>query len=323
MFMSSFDLKLVYEIKDENTFPNRPIYLLCVFRDEELLLEYFIKYYQSLGVTHFIMIDNLSDDGGPEYIKQLTNINIKLYLANGSYQKAAYGTTWINSLLQKFCNNSYCFVVDIDELFYFDRKQFKDIDDVIFQMELENANVIAATLLDMYPKETNNGYRKGSDFLSHSPYFDKYNETYYHDNSVIYEKFRHQTGGVRERVLSTTVCINKFPFFKYDFEPLGVAAGYHFFEKEGTVLHSAEKINIFRYPSVLLHFKFIKPALDEFFQRRVALNQDWNNSSEYKSYVEIMNDETSIKFYDKLFSAKFVSNNSLSFFYIPLDQYST
>ena len=60
-------LKLTYQQKRSSIQP-RPIFLLGVLRDEHLLLEYFVNYYQSLGVTHFIMIDNLSKDEGPEYL---------------------------------------------------------------------------------------------------------------------------------------------------------------------------------------------------------------------------------------------------------------
>ncbi len=96
------ELKLVH--RQQNEFEAvRPIYLICVFRDEYLLLQYFINYYISLGVTHFIMIDNLSEDEGPGYLKSLENINLWLYQTGDSYKDAAYGTTWINQLLQVHC----------------------------------------------------------------------------------------------------------------------------------------------------------------------------------------------------------------------------
>ena len=52
-----------------------PVYLICVIRDEELLLPYFIEYYRELGVTHFIFIDNGSIDGGPAFLANLRGIN--------------------------------------------------------------------------------------------------------------------------------------------------------------------------------------------------------------------------------------------------------
>ena len=95
--------------------PARPVYLICVFRDEHLLLEYFVEYYRTLGVTHFILIDNLSGDAGPEYLKSLENINLWLYRTEDSYRDAAYGTRWVNELLREHCGGHYCFTVDVDE----------------------------------------------------------------------------------------------------------------------------------------------------------------------------------------------------------------
>ena len=58
-------LKLEYQ-QTARTAARHPVSLLCVFRNEHLLLQYFISYYRALGIERFIMIDNLSDDGGPE-----------------------------------------------------------------------------------------------------------------------------------------------------------------------------------------------------------------------------------------------------------------
>jgi len=304
------NLELIYKSERKISSDGKPpVYLLCVFRDEELLLEYFISYYKSLGVTHFIMIDNLSIDNGVKYLKQIDDINLLIYRASGSYREAAFGTTWINQLLSKHCNNQYCFTVDVDELFYFDLHKYNSLQDLIASMEESNSNVVATTLLDMYPLSVNNNYKKGQSFLFHSPYFDKFNSTYYRNNSRIYKTFYHKMGGVRERVFNKTVCIHKLPFFKYDFSPIGVAAGYHFFQKEykdeNIVLMDSEFIRLFNQAALLLHFKFIKPDLKNFFQQRVSLNQDWDDSSEYKAYAMAFEEDPSINLYDENYSENF------------------
>lgn len=313
--MSSSNLKLIYE---SNTICTQPtIFLLCVFRDENLLLEYFIEYYKSLGVSHFIMINNLSVDGGVEYLKQLKNINLKLYQATESYRDAAYGTTWINELLEKHCVNQYCFVVDADELFYFDRNKFNNLQQLVSNMEYQNCNVAPVTLLDMYPNKTNDDYEKGGIFLDHSPFFDQYNTTYYKNVSTLYTSFVHKIGGVRERVFNKVVCITKFPFFKYNFPTIGLAPGYHFFQDSGVILKDSGKIQLLKEPSVLLHFKFIKPHLGNFFKRRVQLNEDWDNSSEYKSYASMIKSSSCITLYDENYSRKMENPEDLMRFFNP------
>jgi len=81
------------------------------------LIEYFIKYYKKIGITHFIFLDNGSKDGCFEYLKELDE-NILLYSTNKSYKNASYGTDGINLLLEKYCKNHWCLLLDIDELIY-------------------------------------------------------------------------------------------------------------------------------------------------------------------------------------------------------------
>ena len=57
------------------------IILICVVKNELLLLEYFLTHYKTIGITHFIFIDNNSTDGSLEYIQNVTD-NILLYSTN-------------------------------------------------------------------------------------------------------------------------------------------------------------------------------------------------------------------------------------------------
>lgn len=182
-------------------------------------------------------------------------------------------------------------------------------------MESKGINAVPVTLLDMYPKKTNDSYEKGRDFLSHSPYFDDLNEAYYEEWGAIYETFIHKVGGVRKRVLGTTVCIHKFPFFRYDFHPLGVAPGYHFFQVDGEVLRQSGKIRLHEQSGVLLHFKFIKPRFEEFIEQRIARNEDWDDSAEYRSYLETMQHKNTLEFYDEMYTRKLTSSEDIESFF--------
>jgi hypothetical protein len=76
-----------------------------------------------------------------------------------------------------------------------------------------------------------------------------------------------------------------------------------------------EKIRLYDDVAVLLHFKFIKPDLSTFFKRRVALNQDWNDSSEYKSYFKEFSEESGVLFFDHYYSRKYRNIKSLNAFF--------
>jgi len=308
------ELQLVHEVQNGSD-PSRPVYLLCVFRDENLLLPHFVDYYRRLGVSHFLFVDNQSLDDGPRYLQGLEDINLRLFRADSSYREAGFGTDWVNSLLTRYGAGQYCFTVDVDELFTFDRRRYGSLNEVIREMEASASNVVPTTLLDMYPYETNDLYRRGGDFLEHSPFFDAYNTSYYAMRGTIYDTWAHKVGGVRNRVLGTTVCIHKLPFFRYDFSPVGVAPGYHFFQRDGRILRQSDQIHLLEHPAVLLHFKFIKPYFKAFVERRLAHNEDWNDSAEYRSYSEVLKSRDSIRFWSPEFSKRLERAEDLSAFF--------
>ena len=71
------------------------------------------------------MIDNLSVDDGPDYLRQLKDVNLLVYRANGSFKDALFGVKWINTCLKRHCKGKkYCFPVDMDELFVFDTRKY-------------------------------------------------------------------------------------------------------------------------------------------------------------------------------------------------------
>jgi len=308
-------MRLIYK----NTIPKQddiiPVFLLCVFRDESLLMESFIKHYKMLGVTHFIMIDNLSIDDGSNYLRQLKDVNVFLYRANGSYKDAMFGVEWINTCLKRHCTGQYCFAVDMDELFVFNARKYSSLYDLIKEMETTGSNCVGATLLDMYPKVLNNNYQQGESLIKHSPYFDDWNTSYYKTKSLLYDTFLWRVGGMRSRIMGVNPIIHKFPFFKYDFDPLAFNTGYHFFQYNGNVVVKAKRIKVLKTPVVLLHFKYVKHDLLDVFRKRIVNNQDWNNSSEYKLYVNALEKENMISFHDDHYSKKLNSVDDLSKFF--------
>ncbi len=45
-----------------------PMLLFTVLRNEKVRLPYFLQYYRDLGIDHFLIVDNDSDDGSREYL---------------------------------------------------------------------------------------------------------------------------------------------------------------------------------------------------------------------------------------------------------------
>lgn len=250
------------------------ICLISVLRDENVLIEYFIKYYKKIGITHFIFIDNGSKDGTFEYLKELDE-NILLYSTYDDYKQAGYGVDWVNDILNKKCKNNWCLVVDIDELIYSD-----NLNKLIHEMKSEGSTLCCFLLLDMYSR-TEKKYKRGESFLDHSNYFDKLSNYYNLPHNYKRGITNYIHGGTRGRILNLNCCLNKVSFFYNNFSNTKLYYGYH------CLISDMVNIKIHSRHEYLLHFKFIKPNFKEFINIRIKNNQDWDNSSEYKMYRKL------------------------------------
>jgi len=79
----------------------------------------------------------------------------------------------------------------------------------------------------------------------------------------------------------------------------------------------SEIISLQQQPSVLLHFKFIRPGFRGSVERRIERNEDWNNSAEYRIYMEALGaEQMNLEFFDKEFSKKLEDVSSLNKFWL-------
>jgi hypothetical protein len=276
-------MKLIKDFK--NQIPknnNNVIILVSVIRNEYLLLDYFLKYYDKLGVTHFIFIDNNSNDNTTEYLLN-SNYNIMLFHTKDSYKENNYGMTWIKIILDKYCKNKWVVGVAADELIYVNK-----LSTLINTMEKERANVCKFYMLDMYPKDSNIKYKYGDSFLNHSYYYDKESEI----NKDYYD-------GMRYRTMNVIANLKKYSFFKYNFYTTTTfTPDYHEIRYKNNKYYNPLYITIATKTMFLLHFKFLRPNLRKYFLERAKRNEDWNNSFHYIAYSKAKN----YNFYDPKYS---------------------
>ena len=282
---------------------NTSIILICVIWNELLLLQFFIDYYTKLGVTHFVFIDNNSTDGTIEYLITRDDLNIELYSDSGSYATAEFGLAWVNLILNETFQHKWCLVVDIDELLIL--KDGMSLSQLVLLMENSNTNIVQTVLVDFYPvvfdRDT---LQLGSPFLTHSNCFHKFTKntiraTLAPDGSLdVKGGVRHVMTNKQIKPNSSSVCLSKKSFFKYDFyKTHQLSVGMHWILPTDFTCwwpperayknwnHTNQFLKFFKDVFVIAHFKYIKPNILDVFQTRINRNQDWNNSSEYKNYV--------------------------------------
>ena len=309
------------------------ITLICVLRDEELLLPAFISHYRSLGVTHFSFIDNGSEDNSLPYLKACMDPNFQLWYTEESYAQNLYGVTWVHKVMSSYLKDRWCLVVDVDE-FLLPPYSTRSLVDIRDSMRVTNANVLDTCLLEMYPDNFDKDpYTKFQKPFIHSNCFDKMSfDTIYKGGGPWGLALK---GGVRSRIFkpdlpvdNKSYCLTKRSFFYYDFYDTHVLSdGMHWiFPIElldswsgRTVGNSKDcwdkdiwrknedRIRPYEQLMLLPHFKFIKPDFREFVQMRVHRNEDAYESGEYKSYLEL----DTFNFYDESVTEEYVGNNHL------------
>ncbi len=181
----------------------------CVW-NEVLKLPWFLTYYRNLGVEHFVIIDNDSDDGTKEFLLEQDDVTV--FWTNDSYDKFHCGICWLNELMERYGSGNWCIYVDIDELLVFPEIEKRGLVYLLDYMEKHQHEAMFAYMLDMYAENAQKQaeYKSGESFLNNSKYFSNTHHIY-DDISAPYKQVY---GGIRQDGLSITVPQTKTPIIK-------------------------------------------------------------------------------------------------------------
>ena len=287
-FRKSRELRNVVNRTDQIK-PN-DVLLFCTLRNENIRLEYFLKYYRSIGVDHFFFVDNDSDDGSVQYLAGQKDASV--WSTPASYKSARFGADWLNYLQMKYAHDHWILVVDVDEFFIYPFCDTRPLHALTDWLDATDVRSFGAMLLDMYPKgpiETYN-YTSGDNPLEIANWFDSGNYTY-KKNKLLGNLWIQ--GGPRARAFfpDTPIdapALNKIPLIKW-------RRDYTFDSSTHTVLPRGlnlvyEQSGGEKASGMLLHTKFLNTFADKAAQE-VQRNQHYAGSREYSAYVNGMSDD--------------------------------
>ncbi len=152
--------------------------LLCAtLWNERIRLPYFLRYYRARGVSHFLIIDNGSNDGTAGYLARQNDVSV--WRAEGSYKSARFGMDWVNWVLRNHAHGHWVLTVDADEILVYPFSDSRPIRALTDWLDEGGVRSFAAMLLDRYPKGPINRdrYRDGQDPLEIAHWFDAGNYT--------------------------------------------------------------------------------------------------------------------------------------------------
>lgn len=265
------------------------ILVFSTLRNERIRLPYFLRYYRDLGVGHFLIVDNGSDDGSREYL--LDQPDVSLWSSTASYKRARFGVDWLNWLQMHHGHGHWTLVVDPDEFLVYPFCDTRPLRALTDWLDASSIRSFGAMLVDMYPKGdiTAMPYADGQDPFEIASWFDSGNYTISRNHR--YGNLWIQ-GGPRARMFfpddpARAPALNKVPLVKWHRDYAYVSSTHMLLPRGLNLVYDewgGEKAS-----GCLLHAKF----LDGFAAKsaeELKRRQHYANSGEYRAYDDGLKD---------------------------------
>lgn len=259
---------------------------ITTLRNERKRLPFFLSYYRAMGIKRFLIIDNGSEDGSSEYLKQQDDVSV--WTTTASYKRAAYGVHWMNYLLRKYTVGHWVLCVDVDEFFVYPHCDTRPLAALTGWLDASSIRSFGTILLDMYPKGKIEDaiYTDGQNPIEVTPYFDSGNYAY-----SLNEKYKNLwiQGGPRQRVFfadkpSYGPALNKIPLVKWDKGNVFVSSTHVILPRSLNVVYATDGRQIIS--GCLLHTKFIDSFVDLANDKELQ-KQHYAEGREYKYYEKL------------------------------------
>ena len=124
--------------------------LFACLKNEAHHLAEWLAHYRSLGVAHFLIVDNGSTDGTAEHLAAQEDVS--LWTARGSYKAARFGMDWLGALQWKFGTGHWCLTVDGDEFLTYADAPERSLPQLAAELDADGREALGALMLDLYPK---------------------------------------------------------------------------------------------------------------------------------------------------------------------------
>jgi len=190
--------------------------VISVVRNGELYLKSFLDHYRSMGVRHFVFLDN----GSTDQTLDLLCLHDDLTVLQTDVPYGKYENTMKRYLAERFSAGRWNLCADIDELFDYPFSESLSLRDFLGYLNTNRYTAVAAQMLDMFSDIPLNDLEStAADSLG-----DKY--PYYDISTIAKEEYlwsqrsnpdiKMHWGGIRKRVFGTLNGLTKSPLVLMD-----------------------------------------------------------------------------------------------------------
>ena len=256
-------------------------------RNEMVRLPYFLEHHRNLGVHHFLIVDNASEDGTSEYLAEQPDVS--LWTTAHSYRLSRFGLDWLTWLQAQHANGQWCLTIDADELLIYPHYQTRPLPALIEWLDRTDRRSFGALMLDMYPKGPvlDQPYAPGDDPTQTLSWFDG-------GNYMIQKQEPNQNlwiqGGVRARAFFSedprrAPTMGKVPLVKWHWRYVYVNSSHALLPRE--LNHVYDEMGGEKTSGILLHTKFLNTVVEKSAEEKER-QQHFQNSALYEDYYDAL-----------------------------------
>lgn len=263
---------------------------VIVARNEFGRLKWLHQYYRDLGVTQFVLIDNMSDDQTIGYFTAQPDVFV--FQTDENYRDSRYGVKWHNEVCETYFRDRWVLTVDADEVLVFAGcDKSGAITDLVRRLDASGDEAFLAPMIDMYADGALDevDFQPGDSLIENFPLFD--GTGYWFDRTASFPDTT-VSGGVRIRRFWNDRHDPRLPHLSMQKAPLARwVDGFRYLSST----HEATPCRVSSETGALLHFKFL-PDFHARAMEEVRRNQHYEGAREYRVYAEILEDPSNRTF---------------------------
>lgn len=190
------------EAADRLSVPQSGVVAVILAYNEALRFPHFLDHYRALGIAHFIVVDNMSDDGSDQLLAGQADISV----IRTAKPYKDYKSVWRQLICDRYLADRWVIFPDVDELLVYPGWPDLPINALTDYLDEGGYRGLFTPMVDMYPQGPlkEQSYRPGESFLDTCPWFDgdgyRYNPLKGSHGKRYRTPARHVFGGTRERL---------------------------------------------------------------------------------------------------------------------------
>lgn len=236
--------------------------MICMLRNAAYYLDVLLDHHRKLGVTHFVLIDNGSDDGTPEMAAGQSDVTV----VSNRLPVRRYESLMRAGIARRVVKGGWLLFVDGDELIEMCHGEGRQLSEFTAYCNAQGYNAVVGQVLDMFgtlPLSQTRSWsycqcvaafdRYSLSSISHHDYHDVDHVPFWwflKDNSIGDERITFRFGGIRREVFGENTALTTHRMLRND-PGIGIY----------THAHCASNVRCADFTMLLRHYKFAGPFL--------------------------------------------------------------